>query len=125
MIRTIASIVITFALIVGVSIYEINYVQTTFETFRTALQALKNKTERGIVTYSDGLAVRELWDNKKLVMHVWIPHTPLQEIDYQLDEAIGFLHVEEYSDALPKIEVLIGLSENVPHGYTFHIGNIF
>ena len=125
MIRTIASIVITFALIVGVSIYEIYYVQTTFETFRTALRSLKDKTEREIVTYSDGLAVRELWDTKKLMMHVWIPHTPLQEIDYQLDEAIGFLYVEEYSDALPKIEVLIGLSENVPHGYTLHIGNIF
>ena len=86
---------------------------------------MKEKTESGVVTYSDGLAVRELWDTKKLVMHVWIPHTPLQEIDYQLDEAIGFLYVEEYADALPKIEVLIGLSENVPHGYTFHIGNIF
>ena len=125
MIRTIVSIVITFALILGVSIYEIHYVQTTFETFHTALQSLKQKTESGNVSYADGLAVRELWDEKKLTMHVWIPHTPLQEIDYQLDEAIGFLYVEEYTDALPKIEVLIGLSENIPHGYTFHIGNIF
>lgn len=124
MIRTIASILITLALIVGISLYEIYYVQTTFETFETALRSLKQKTESGVVNYDDGLAVRELWDTKKRTMHVWIPHTALQEIDYQLDEAIGFLYVEEYSDALPKIEVLIGLSENVPRGYTFHIGNI-
>lgn len=125
MIRTIASVVITLALILGVSIYEYNYVQTTFETFETALRSLKQKTESGEVNYTDGLAVRELWDKKKMTMHVWIPHTPLQEIDYQLDEAIGFLYVEEYTDALPKIEVLIGLSENLPKGYTLHFGNIF
>ena len=124
MVRTIASIVITLALILGISVYEVNFVQTTFQTFETALRSLKAKTEQGSVNYDDGLAVRELWDAKKLKMHVWIPHTVLQEIDYQLDEAIGFLYVEEYTDALPKIEVLIGLSENVPHGYTFHIGNI-
>ena len=124
MVRTIASILITFALLIGVSAYEIYYVQNTFHAFEGALRSLKTKTEQGVVNYNDGLAVRELWDKKKHVMHVWIPHTALQEIDYQLDEAIGFLYVEEYKDALPKIEVLIGLSENVPRGYTFHIGNI-
>ena len=124
MIRTIASIVITLGLILGISTYEFYYVQTTFATFESSLRALKAKTESGAVSYDDGLAVRELWDHKKRIMHVWIPHTVLQEIDYQLDEAIGFLFVEEYTDALPKIEVLIGLSENVPRGYTFHIGNI-
>ncbi len=125
MIRTIISIFIALGLILGVSFYEIYYVQTTFNTFETALRALKDKTEHGTVNYGDGLAVRELWDTKKQTMHIWIPHTALQEIDYQLDEAIGFLYVEEYTNALPKIEVLIGLSENVPMGYTFHLGNIF
>ena len=124
MIRTIASIFITLALIIGVSAYEIYYVQTTFQAFEKSLRSLKTKTEQGLVSYNDGLSVRELWDKKKRTMHIWVPHTALQEIDYQLDEAIGFLYVEEYSDALPKIEVLIGLSENIPRGYTFHIGNI-
>ena len=118
MIRTIASIFITFALILGVSFYERNYVKNTFETFESALRALKSKTEQGTVKHVDGLSVRELWDAKKKIMHVWIPHTVLQEIDYQLDEAIGFLYVREYKDALPKIEVLIGLSENIPQGYS-------
>lgn len=125
MIRTIASIFITLGLILGVSFYEIYYVQTTFQTFETALRALKDKTEHGIVNYGDGLAIRELWDTKKMIMHVWIPHSPLQEIDYQIDEAVGYIYVQEYSSALPKIEVLIGLSENLPKSYTFHIGNIF
>lgn len=125
MIRTIASIIITLALIVGVSIYDIYYVQTTFEVFHEELQSLKQKTELGDATYSDGLAVRSYWDAKKQIMHIWVPHTVLAEIDYQLDEAIGFLYVQDYVAAIPKIEVILGLSENVPNSYTLHPGNIF
>ena len=125
MIKTIVSIFVTLALILGVSMYELYYVESTFETFHSALRSLKEKTELGTVNYSDGLAVRSFWDEKKQVMHIWIPHSVLYEIDYQLDEAIGFLYVGEYTNALPKIEVLIGLSENVPDGYTFNLGNIF
>ena len=124
MIRTIASIIITLGLILGVSFYEFHYVQTTFSAFEQSLRSLKKKTEKEEVSYNDGLAVREMWDHKKQIMHIWIPHNILQEIDYQLDEAIGFLSIEQYMDALPKIEILIGISENLPSNYTFHIGNI-
>ena len=125
MIRTIASILITIAVLFGVSLYEVHYVQTTFDKFEEILHSLQHKTALGTVSYDDGLAVREFWDENKKMLHVWVPHTVLYEIDYQLDEAIGFLFVEEYSDALPKIEVLLGLSENVPDGYIFSLGNVF
>ncbi len=125
MIRTIISAFITLALLLGLSFYEANYVQRKFEEFYTALHTLKSKTELGTVSYNDGLSMREFWDKHKIVMHVWIPHTVLYEIDYQLDEAIGFIYVEDYKSALPKIEVILGLSENVPKGYTLTLGNIF
>ena len=125
MIRTIVSAVITLLLIIGVSIYDIWYVQRTFEVFHGELRTLKEKTQLGEATYSDGLAVRAYWDAKKRVMHIWVPHTALAEIDYQLDEAIGFLYIGDYDGAMPKIEVILGLSENVPLGYTLSLGNIF
>ena len=125
MIRTVASAIITLLLIIGISIYDIHYVQTTFKVFHDALRTLKQKTELGEATYDDGLAIRSYWDAKKRVMHIWVPHTPLAEIDYQLDEAIGYLYVNDYEGALPKIEVILGLSENVPNGYTLTLGNIF
>ena len=125
MIRTIVSAVITLLLIIGVSIYDIWYVQRTFEVFHGELRTLKEKTQLGEATYSDGLAVRTYWDAKKRVMHIWVPHTALAEIDYQLDEAIGFLYIGDYDGAMPKIEVILGLSENVPLGYTLSLGNIF
>ena len=46
MIRTIVSALITLALILGVSIYDIHHVQSTFEVFHETLQTLKGKTER-------------------------------------------------------------------------------
>ena len=125
MIRTIVSIFITLALIIGVSIYDIHYVQTTFAVFHNALRSLKEKTELGEANYDDGLSLRSYWDSKKRIMHIWVPHTPLAEIDYQLDEAIGYLYTKDYESALPKIEVILGLSENIPTSYTLTLGNIF
>ena len=125
MIRTIISAIITLALIIGVSIYELHFVQTTFEIFHAEVRILKQKTELGEATYTDGLAMRSYWDTQKRVLHVWVPHSALAEIDYQLDEAIGCLYTQDYESALPKIEVILGLSENVPYGYTLKLGNIF
>ena len=125
MVRTIISAFITLALLLGVSFYEASYVQNKFEEFYLSLRALKRKTELGMVSYTDGLSIREFWDEHKITMHIWIPHTVLYEIDYQLDEAIGCIYTQDLEGALPKIEVLLGLSENVPKGYTLTLGNIF
>ena len=125
MVKTIISAVITLILLLGVSFFEAIYVQKQFEEFYDSLHTLKRKTELGTATYTDGLSLREFWDEHKTTMHIWIPHTALYEIDYQLDEAIGFLYLQDLEGAMPKIEVLLGLSENVPKGDTLTLGNIF
>ncbi len=125
MIRTIASIFITLGLILGVSFYENYRVDKTFDELRTAFETLHEKTELGTATYNDGVAARGFWDKKKETLHFWLPHGALQEIDFQLNEAIGFLYLDDYEGALPKIEVLIGLTEAIPHSYTFDVKNIF
>lgn len=125
MIRTIISIFITFALIVTLSVYEMYYVHTTFRDYTEILQSLYHKTELQTATYEDGTSVRAFWEKKKHRLHIWIPHTALQEMDYQMDEALGFLYQQKYEDALPKIEVLLGIADTIPHNYTFGIENIF
>lgn len=124
MIRTIASVFITFALILGVSLFETQYVHSTFSHFQEMLYTLQNKAELETATYEDGVSVQKYWDEKKRWLHVWIPHTSLQEIDFQLDEAVGFLYVDDYEGALPKISVLLGLSEHIPNSYEYNVGNI-
>ena len=125
MIRTIASIFITLALVFGLSFFEIAYVQETFRDFRETVETLRRKAEAGTATYQDGITVQSYWRKKRDILHVWVPHNSLQEVDYQLDETVGFLYTADYAAALPKIEVVIGLAENIPQLYTFRLGNIF
>jgi hypothetical protein len=125
MIRTIVSIFITFVIIAALSAYEMWYVHTTFHSFHQLLQGLYTKTQLQTVTDEDGNAIRAYWKEEKKKLHVWIPHTALQEIDFQMNEAIGFIYQDNYADALPKIKVLIGLSEDIPRSYTLNFGNIF
>ncbi len=125
MIRTIASIVITLALICGLSFYEIYYVQKTFARFHHILDTLYQKTESHIATYEDGTAVRSYWEEEKQTLHVWLPHTMLQEVDYHLDEAIGYLYNDDYANALAQLEVAVELSEEIPRSYALILQNIF
>ena len=124
MIRTIASILITLALICGVSVYESNRVKTTFGQFEEVLTTLYDKTEAGEVTYEDGTATEQFWENRKNTLHIWLPHSAILEIDYQLYEAVGYLYVRDYDSALPKIEILLGMCENIPQSYRFSFENI-
>lgn len=125
MIKTLLSILITLAVIFGMTAWEIAYVEQVFVCFHNALCALHQKTEHGIATYEDGTAIRAYWESKKDVLYVWLPHAMLWEVDYQLSEAIGFLYESDSQSALPKIEILINLSENIPESYRLKLGNIF
>ncbi|MBQ8284094.1 MAG: DUF4363 family protein [Clostridia bacterium] len=124
MIRTLASILLTFGLIFSVSAYESKRVQTTFESFEQVLLTLYDKTEAGEVTYEDGTATERFWENKKNTLHIWLPHSAILEIDYQLYEAVGCLYVRDYDSAIPKIEILLGMCKNIPQSYRFSFENI-
>ncbi len=125
MIRTTISILITAAIIVGLSWYEIYYVRDTFTCFYDILNSLYQKTESHEATYEDGTAVRDYWENQKRTLHVWLPHTMLQEVDYHLDEAIGYLYNDDYSNALAQLEVAIELSMEIPRSYSLGLQNVF
>lgn len=125
MVKTLVSVFITLGILIGLSIFELCYVQNSFDEFQELLNSLRQKTISEIATQEDGKVVRQYWDDKKKTMHVWLPHTSLQEIDLQLDEAVAFLYEKEYTDALPKIEVVIGLSNNIPKSYELTFKNIF
>lgn len=125
MVKTITSIVIAFGLIFGLSFYEICYVRTTFKEFHKILDALYQKTESYTATYEDGTAVRSYWEERKQTLHVWLPHTMLQEVDYHLDEAIGYLYNDDYANALAQLEVAREISIEIPRSYSLGLQNIF
>lgn len=122
--KIVGGIVVTFAFIFGVVLYENYAIHDTFSAFAKVLQALYEKTEAGEVTYEDGTATEEFWEHKKNTLHIWLPHTAILEIDYQLYEAVGCLYVRDYNSALPKIEILLGMCKNIPQSYGFRFENI-
>lgn len=125
MVKTAISIFISFLLLLGISAYEATYIQKTFHTFETHLTALYKKTEAGNASYEDGRAVRKFWLNKKKTLHIWIPHTSIETVDYQLNEAMGYLYEKQYKDAMPKIEVLIEISKRIPRTFSIKLENVF
>ena len=125
MIKTVVSIFLTFFLIAGLGFYETQRVSEVFDLFENALRSLYDKTEAERATYEDGTAVQIFWEEKKKFLQAWLPHAPLSEVDYQLYEAVGFLYAQDYKSALPKMEVLIGMCENIPNSYTLSWENIF
>ncbi len=125
MVKTLISIFITLGLLVGATLFELYYVNTTFALLTDVLLTLHDKTEAQTATFEDGTAVRQLWEEKKETLQIWLPHVAIQEIDYQLYEAVGFICVHDYKNALPKLEVVLGMCENVPQAYSLGLENIF
>ena len=125
MLKTIISVIVTASLILAVSMYETVYVQSTFTEFSSILQGLYDKTISRTATKQDGVAIQQYWEEKKHGLHIWIPHTAIIEVNYQLDEAVGFLITEDYANVLPKLEILLCICEDVPRSYSFGLENIF
>ncbi len=123
--KTFVSILITLGIILGASAFELIYVNNTFDLFRQSLLSLYHKTEENAATHVDGVAIREFWEGRKKILHLFLPHTPLQEVDYHLNEALGYLYENNFEDTLPKIELLLDLSENIPHSNSLLPENIF
>lgn len=124
MVKTLASIFISLALLLGISFYEIYYVDEEFKEFSEQLETLYEKTENETANRQDAEAVRTSWNKKKETLHVWVPHTDISYIDYWLSEGLSLIYTKDYDEALSKLEVLIEICEKIPGTYTFSWENI-
>ena len=125
MVKTLISICLSLALLVGVSLYEISCVKKSFELYHSALHSLYEKCLDETATYEDGEAVRQLWFSERQELQFWLTHTAIETMDYQINEAVGYLYYQEYKDALPKLEILLDLTYTVPHSHMLYPENIF
>ena len=125
MIRTIVSILLSLALLVGAVVWEGVYIQNNFSQIEKTIKTLYDKTEEGTATHEDGEAVEIFWQENKQKMHFILPHSAVQQIDFELNEALGYLYQGNFQDALPKMEVLLQITEVVRQNYTLMWGNIF
>ena len=125
MIKTAIGALVALIFVITLSVYEWYFVNTTFENLNTILQALYDKTENSTATHEDGMVAQKFWLEKKKTLHIWLPHTAINTVDSQLSEALGYLYEGKFTDALPKLEVLLDFSENIPRSFKLLPENIF
>ena len=124
MVKTLLSIFISLALLVGAAVFENFYVRSQFDKFGDALSFLEDKTREQVATRGDAEVVRELWEEEKKNLHSVIPHNDISYIDYWMGEAVSYIETKNYDDALSKLEVLISICEQIPQTYSVSLENI-
>jgi len=124
MVKSIISVLISLALIFGFAAYESNFVMRQFDEFSTVLDTLYEKVENQTANKQDVLAAQQNWVDKKKVLHIFIPHNEIKEVDLWLAETISLVGYEKYEDALSKLDVLKELCEQIPTTFRLHISNI-
>ena len=124
MVKTIISILVVACLLIVGSIYEQNFVNKQFDELNGVLTTLYHKIDDEIATQDDVYAVQKNWLNKKKVLHIFIPHNDIKEIDLWISESATLVRDKEWKDAISKIEVLIELTEQIPKTFVLSWENV-
>jgi len=124
LVRSIISILVVACLLIVGSIYENFFIKKQFEDFNTVLTVLYDKIDNESATQDDVYAVQKNWLSKKRVLHIFIPHNDIKEVDLWLSESATLVRDKEWKDAISKIEVLIELSEQIPKTFMLSWENI-
>ena len=125
MVKTILSIAISLCILIGICIFESIFVRKTIYSVEASLIQLESKTKAQTATKADALKVQDEWQNKKKVMHIFVPHNDIGYIDYWLGEAVSYIESKNFDHALSKIQVLISIFEQIPEVYALSLQNIF
>ena len=124
MVKTIISILVVGLLLFVGAIYENNFVKKQFSEINQVLVTLYDKIDENTATQDDVYAVQKNWIAKKKVLHIFIPHNDIKEVDLWLAESATLVRDKEWKDAISKIEVLIELTEQIPKTFMLSWENI-
>ena len=124
MVKSIISAVVGFIILIIGTIIEFGATNNTFNDFNQQLKILEQKTQNEIAVESDAEKVYEFWVEQKRTLHILIPHNEIKEIDLWLLECQSLIQTEMYEDALSKIQVVLGLVEQIPKTFSLRIENV-
>lgn len=125
MVKSIISSLCALIILFAASYGEGAYIKNTFDDFSIFLVQTNEKLEKQTASTQDALALQNFWKEKKRVLHIFIPHNEIKEIDLWLAEAVKPVKNEKWEDALSKIEVLKELLEQIPKTFALSIENVF
>ncbi len=124
MVKTFISMIMVSIILVFGMIFENKFINKQFDEFNEVLCVLYEKVDNETATIDDVYAVQQNWLKKKKILHVFIPHTEIKEVDLWLSESATLVRDKEWEDAISKIEVLKELSEQIPKTFSLRIENL-
>ena len=124
MVKCIVSTIVVSVLLIAGAIFETLFINRQFNDFDEILTTLYQKIDLECATIDDVYAVQNNWIEKKKVLHVFIPHNEIKEVDLWLSESATLVRDKEWKDAISKIEVLKELAEQIPKTFILSLENI-
>ena len=125
MVKSIVSVFLCLGLIIGGAIYERHFIDRQFGEFESAVVCLYEKTRNESATRQDVVALQENWRKKKEVLHAFIPHNDIKEMELWLGETLSLVSYGKYQDALSKLDVIKELCSQIPTVYRLSFSNLF
>ncbi len=122
--KTIVTIIAVVLLLIIGAVFERQFISSEFKDFDNSLAILYSKIESQTASENDVYAVQSKWVEKKHHLHAFIPHNEIKEIDLWLAESVLYVKNKQWEEALPKIEVLRELAEQIPITFSVRFENI-
>lgn len=124
MVKSIICICVASLLLAVGGLCEWAVVRGNFNGFNEELTALTVKLEEETANTEDAKAVQTSWEERKKVLHIWIPHNDVTRIDDYMSETVRLVTEKEYALALAKVNVMLHLTKCLPDTYMPHVENI-
>ena len=124
MVKSLSSILVAFALLLGAALFEWFYVDNQFSAFEDEVTTLVLKTDAEEANIEDAKAVQKSWEQRKERLYVWIPHNDILRVDEYLAESVKLIGEEEYALASARLEIVLHTINCLPESYRPSLGNI-
>ncbi len=125
MVKSIIYVIVSSLIIsVGV-IFENSFIKKNFDELYTITNTLYQKTEENTANAEDVKVLQRCWENKKKILHAFIPHNEIKEFDMWIGETITLVQYEKWEDALSRLDVVRELAKEIPKTFKISFANIF
>ena len=124
MVKSILSVIITLSIIIFGAFIESFYVKKSFKELNQIAIVCQHKADEQTLSSNDTNLLQNTFLRKRKLLHVFIPHTEIKEMELWISESVKCAKDLKYQDASLKLEVVIELTEQIPNNFKLTWQNI-